>query len=90
MDISEVIGQALTVAYKTEDSVSKSCSALCAASLEDFSAVGSSHSFSEAMLLFSLALFGLICSKHIGTSLQFMVKVNFRILYRGQAPLHRQ
>ena len=48
----------------TEKSVSKSLSALCAASLKNCSAVCSFHSLSEAMLLFSLTLFGLISSEH--------------------------
>lgn len=39
-------------------------SALRASSLEDVSAVGSSHSLSEAVLFFSLTLFGLIGSEH--------------------------
>ena len=39
-------------------------SALSASSLEDVSAVGSSHSLSEAVLFFSLTLFGLIGSEH--------------------------
>ena len=57
--------------------VSKSCSALCTTSLEYFSAVSGLHSLSEAVLLLSLALFGLICSKHIRTSLRFMEKILF-------------
>ena len=44
--------------------VGQSFSALCASSLEYVSAVSSLHSFSEAMLLFSLTLFGLVSSEH--------------------------
>ncbi len=44
--------------------VSKSLSALCTSSLENSSAVCSLHSLSEAMLLFSLTLFGLVSSEH--------------------------
>ena len=46
-------------------SIGESCSALCASSLEDVSAVGSLHSFTEAVFLFALTLLRLICSKHI-------------------------
>lgn len=49
-------------------SVSESGSAFSAASLQDFSSVGSFHSLSEAVLLASLALLGLIGSEHAGTS----------------------
>ena len=45
--------------------VSQSLSALCTASLQNGSAVGSLHSLSEAMLLFSLTLLGLISSEHL-------------------------
>ena len=45
--------------------IGESCSALCASSLEDVSAVGSLHSFTEAVFLFALTLLRLICSKHI-------------------------
>ena len=44
--------------------ISKSCSAFCASSLENLSAVSGSHSLSEAVLLLSVDLFGLICSEH--------------------------
>ena len=46
--------------------VGQSLSALCASSLKNVSAVGSSHSLSEAMLLLSLTLFRLIRSEHFG------------------------
>ena len=49
--------------------VGKSLSALCTSSLENVSAVSSSHSLSETVLLLSLTLFGLVSSEHIGTSL---------------------
>ena len=42
----------------------KSCSALSASSLEYLSSVCSAHSLAEAVLLFSLKLFRLVCSKH--------------------------
>ena len=45
--------------------VGQSLSALCTASLQNGSAVGSLHSLSEAMLLFSLTLLRLISSKHL-------------------------
>ena len=65
--------------------VSKSCSALCATSLEYFSAVSSLHSLSEAVLLLSLTLLGLICSKHIRTSLQVYGKIiNIFLFQQGQ------
>ena len=44
--------------------VGQSFSALCASSLEYVSAVSSSHSLSEAMLLFSLTLLRLVSSEH--------------------------
>ena len=44
--------------------VGKSLSALCTTSLENVSAVCGLHSLSEAMLLFSLTLFGLVSSEH--------------------------
>ena len=45
-------------------SIGESCSALCASSLQDVSAVGSLHSLAEAVLLFALTLLRLISSKH--------------------------
>ena len=45
--------------------IGQSFSAFCASSLEDVSAVSSRHSLSEAVLLFSLTLFGLIGSEHL-------------------------
>ena len=47
------------------DSIGESCSAFSAASLENLSAVGSSHSLSEAVFFFSLTLFGLVSSEHL-------------------------
>ena len=44
--------------------VSQSFSAFSASSLQYVSAVSSCHSFSEAVLLLSLTLFGLISSEH--------------------------
>ena len=54
---------------KRKNSVRKSLSAFCASSLEDVSAVLGLHSLSEAVLLLTLELFGLISSEHNGTSL---------------------
>ena len=45
-------------------SIGQLCSALCTSSLQDLSAVGSSHSLSEAVFDLSLALFRLVCSLH--------------------------
>ena len=45
-------------------SIGQSLSAFCASSLKNVSAVGSLHSLSEAMLLLSLTLFGLVSSEH--------------------------
>ena len=45
-------------------SIGQSLSAFRASSLKNVSAVGSSHSLSEAMLLLSLTLFGLVSSEH--------------------------
>ena len=44
--------------------VRKTLSAFSASSLEYVSAVSSSHSLSEAVLLLSLSLLGLVCSEH--------------------------
>ena len=46
-------------------SIRQSDSTFCTSSLKDFSAVRGSHSLSEAVLLLSLTLFGLIGSKHL-------------------------
>ena len=62
------IGFLLCVA---RDLVSQSLSAFCTSSLENVSAVSSSHSLSETVLLLSLTLFGLVSSEHGGTSLIF-------------------
>ena len=45
-------------------SIGQSLSAFCASSLKNVSAVGSLHSLSEAMLLLSLTLLGLVSSEH--------------------------
>ena len=50
-----------TIGFKL---IGESCSALCASSLENFSAVSGSHSLSEAVFLFSVSFLRLICSKH--------------------------
>ena len=54
-----------------KDLVGKSLSAFCTSSLQNVSAVRSSHSFSETVLFLSLTLFGLVSSEHSGTSLIF-------------------
>ena len=53
--------------------VGQSLSALCTSSLQNVSAVGSSHSLSETMLFLSLTLFGLVSSEHNGTSLILVI-----------------
>ena len=58
------------------ESIGESLSSLSASSLENVSAISSLHSLSEAVLLLSLTLLGLICSKHIRTSLRFYGKIN--------------
>ena len=55
--------------YVGRDLVGQSLSAFCTSSLQNVSAVGSSHSFSETVLFLSLTLFGLVSSEHNGTSL---------------------
>ena len=45
-------------------SIGQSCSAFCTSSLQNLSAIGSSHSLSEAVFDLSLALFRLVCSLH--------------------------
>ena len=54
--------------FLSQELISKSCSALSAAALEDFSAVSGLHSLSEAVFFLSLAFLRLICSEHFGTS----------------------
>ena len=54
-------------------SIGQSLSAFCASSLKNVSAVGSLHSLSEAMLLLSLTLLGLICSEHFLHLLDFFI-----------------
>ena len=54
----------LTLVLCNVKSIGQSFSALCASSLEYVSAISSFHSFSEAVLLFSLTLFRLIGSEH--------------------------
>lgn len=44
--------------------IGKSCSTLSASSLKNLSAIGSTHSFSEAMLHLTLSFLRLVCSKH--------------------------
>ena len=68
MEQSVTIGHFLCEIKMTE-LVGQSLSAFCTSSLENVSAVGSSHSLSETVLLLSLTLFGLISSEHSGTSL---------------------
>ena len=59
--------------------IGQSFSALCASSLEDVSTVGSSHSLSEAVLFFSLTLFGLVSSKHSLHLLKFVLIPDYEI-----------
>ena len=55
------------------DLISQSLSAFCASSLQNVSAVGSSHSLSEAVLLLSLTLFGLVSSEHGWHLLRYLI-----------------
>ena len=66
--LAHVIGR---FAMSGKRSVSESLSAFRTSSLENVSAVSSSHSLSETVLLLSLTLFGLVSSEHGGTSLIF-------------------
>ena len=50
--------------------VSQTDSALRASSGENLAAVGGSHSLAEAVLLGTLALLGLVSTKHMNTSLR--------------------
>lgn len=54
--------------------VGQSLSALSTTSLKNVSAVCCSHSFSKAVFLFSLTLFGLVCSEHLMHLLEFFRK----------------
>ena len=63
--------------------VSESLSAFCTSSLQNVSAVCSSHSFSETVLFLSLTLFGLVSSEHNGTSLKSKSEA-----YRPQDTMH--
>ena len=69
--------------YVTVRLVGQSLSALCTSSLQNVSAVGSSHSLSETMLFLSLTLFGLVSSEHNGTSLVLESEA-----YRPQDTMH--
>ena len=51
--------------FRKFELIGQSFSAFSASSLQDVSAVSSSHSLSEAVFLFSLTLFGLIGSEHL-------------------------
>ena len=69
--------------------VGQSFSALGASSLQDVSAVSGSHSLSEAVLLFSLTLFGLISSQHANcTSLLALssASISVRIFRKRVSP----
>ena len=58
--------------------VRETSSALCASSLENFSAVSSSHSLSKAMLHLSLTFLRLVCSEHsIAPPYTVWKRVNF-------------
>ena len=54
-----------------QSSIGESGSALLASSLQNFSAVGSAHSFSEAVFHLSLAFLGLVSSLHFRMHLTF-------------------
>ena len=54
-------------AIHTSSLIGKPCTTLRASSLQDLSAVRGRHSLSEAVLLASLSLLGLICSEHAAT-----------------------
>ena len=60
-------------ACKFHKSIGQSLSALSASSLENVSAVSSSHSLSEAMLLLSLSLLRLVSSEHFSAPPSFVV-----------------
>ena len=58
--------------------VCETSSALCASSLENFSAVSGSHSLSKAMLHLSLTFLRLVCSEHsIAPPYTVWKRVNF-------------
>ena len=60
--------------------VCETSSALCASSLENFSAVSGSHSLSKAMLHLSLTFLRLVCSEHsIAPPYTVWKRVNFCI-----------
>ena len=60
-------------------SIGEASSTLGASSLKNFSAVSGCHSLSEAMFLFSLSLFRLICSLHDSTSFNFFKRQKTRL-----------
>ena len=84
-------------AAASSTSIGESCSAFSAASLENLSAVGSSHSLSEAVFFFSLTLFRLVSSEHsvappygiseADTSRVFTIRQ--AILYKSEESLSR-
>ena len=73
----------ISLLWDSKRLVGQSLSALCTSSLQNVSAVGSSHSLSETMLFLSLTLFGLVSSEHNGTSLMLESEA-----YRPQDTMH--
>ena len=70
--------------------VGQSLSALVSTSFQYVSSCGRCHSLTEAVYLASLSLLGLICSKHIRTSLQVYRKIIIFVFCRDRCPItHR-
>ena len=64
----------VSCAFSEDQLIRKTFSAFRASSLEYVSAVSSSHSLSEAVLLLSLSFLGLVCSEHFLHLLNFFCK----------------
>lgn len=72
--------------------VRQSCSAFRTASFQNFSAVGSFHSFTKTVFLFSLTFFGLICPEHCCTSLRLYRNFYYFLIFvwTTRPQTHRQ
>ena len=59
------------------------CSALCSAASEDLAAVCGGHSLAEAVLLGTLALFGLVSADHRGHILSIIFPIILNTGFSG-------
>ena len=64
-------------------SVAELCSAFCSAAGENLAAVSGLHSLAEAVLLFALALFGLVSADHRGHILSIIFPIILNTGFSG-------